>query len=335
MVWHHRRSSIRAYWKQQVGYGRAEALLERKWPEKYNSIGHLTWQGRLYGKGLTRTLSLWHRRVYHGTWGRAPFQSVYSPSEEGLWSLPLMPEWYLLLAGLAGVGLLGVAWQPLEVALVLFGLGLTASLLQAAISAGHATFSSYAGRAELQLRLLIFLLHALQPAARLAGRVRHGLTPWRERGRRLLFVLPRTRATLVWNERWRASDAWLGALETALRAHRVRVLRGGAFDTWDLEVRSGLFGAARVLVAVEEHGNGRQLVRFRVWPRPALVRLIPVVVLAGLTASALLAGAQVAASVLGVLSVTLTVYAFDGCAVATAAIMRALSLCAAGTSPNE
>src|SRR5216683_2168057 len=130
----------RRYWKQQVGYGAAEALLERKWPEKYNSVGHLTWQGRLYGKGLTQTLGWWERRIYHGTWGRAPFQSVYSPTEEGLWSLPLMPEWYLLLAVLAGLGLLGVAWQPLELALGLLALGLSASLLQAAISASHATF---------------------------------------------------------------------------------------------------------------------------------------------------------------------------------------------------
>src|SRR5262249_23940672 len=40
MVWHHHRHSIRAYWKQQLGYGHAEAMLERKWPEKYNAFGH-------------------------------------------------------------------------------------------------------------------------------------------------------------------------------------------------------------------------------------------------------------------------------------------------------
>src|SRR5204862_745152 len=34
MVWHHRRGSIRAYWRQQIGYGKAEALLEQKWPHK-------------------------------------------------------------------------------------------------------------------------------------------------------------------------------------------------------------------------------------------------------------------------------------------------------------
>ena len=41
MVWHHRRNSIRAYWRQQQGYGKAEALLEKKWPEKYNVVGTL------------------------------------------------------------------------------------------------------------------------------------------------------------------------------------------------------------------------------------------------------------------------------------------------------
>jgi len=57
VVWHRRRNSVSAYWRQQVGYGRAEALLESKWPEKYNSAGHLTWAGSLYGGGLAQTLS--------------------------------------------------------------------------------------------------------------------------------------------------------------------------------------------------------------------------------------------------------------------------------------
>jgi GT2 family glycosyltransferase len=66
MVWHHRRSSLRTYWRQQRGYGKAEALLERKWPEKYNSAGHPTWGGRIYGNGLASSV-LRRQRVYHGT----------------------------------------------------------------------------------------------------------------------------------------------------------------------------------------------------------------------------------------------------------------------------
>ena len=56
VVWHHRRNSIKAYFKQQRGYAKAEALLADKWPGKYNSAGHVTWQGRLYGKGVVEAL---------------------------------------------------------------------------------------------------------------------------------------------------------------------------------------------------------------------------------------------------------------------------------------
>ncbi|MDQ3929039.1 MAG: glycosyltransferase, partial [Chloroflexota bacterium] len=95
VVWHHRRNSIRAYWKQQRGYGKAEALLEKKWPEKYNAAGHLVWAGRVYDGGFIPAALAWRRRrIYQGTWGSALFQSLYQPAPNGLWSLPATPEWY-------------------------------------------------------------------------------------------------------------------------------------------------------------------------------------------------------------------------------------------------
>src|SRR6185436_6954789 len=69
LVWHHRRDSVRRYLKQQRGYGRAEALLERKWPQKYNDLGHMRWAGQLYGPGLMRLLRFTPSRIYHGPWG--------------------------------------------------------------------------------------------------------------------------------------------------------------------------------------------------------------------------------------------------------------------------
>src|SRR3989475_805642 len=54
MVWHHRRNSPRTYWKQQIGDGRAEAMLEREWAQKDNGPGHVRWAGRIYGQGLTQ-----------------------------------------------------------------------------------------------------------------------------------------------------------------------------------------------------------------------------------------------------------------------------------------
>src|SRR5439155_193637 len=112
MVWHHRRNSVRTYWKQQIGYGRAEAMLERKWPKKYNGSGHARWAGRIYGNGLTHALRWRRTRVYHGIWGVAPYQSLYEPAPSLLGSLPQMPEWYLVIASVMGRATLIMAWIP-------------------------------------------------------------------------------------------------------------------------------------------------------------------------------------------------------------------------------
>jgi len=141
MVWHHRRNSVTAYWKQQVGYGKAEALLERKWPEKYNAAGHLTWGGRVYGNGHTRTLGrAW--KIYYGMWGGAPFQSRHEPAPGLLRSLPLMPEWYLVILALAWLSALGTLWTPLFFALPLLGLAVAAPLAQAVLSGARASLTT-------------------------------------------------------------------------------------------------------------------------------------------------------------------------------------------------
>ena len=267
MVWHHRRNSVRAYWKQQQGYGKAEALLERKWPEKYNALGHFSWAGRLYGKGTTAVLGH-RRRLYSGTWGQAPYQSIYEPHGTGWMSLPLMPEWYLLLAGVAGLGVLGFVWPPLLLAWPLLAVGVLLPVLQAAVSARNAHFTTKAnGRLQrLRLRLLTFALHLLQPLARLRGRIRWGLSLWRVRGSGPMAV-PRPRQLTTWSEEWVAPDARLESILGTIRARNGAILNGGNFDRWDLELRAGALGSARLIATVEEHGGGRQLARFRIWPR--------------------------------------------------------------------
>ncbi|HXV59739.1 MAG TPA: glycosyltransferase, partial [Vicinamibacteria bacterium] len=135
MVWHHRRGSVRAYLKQQRGYGRAEGLLERKWPERHNTLGHRGWEGRMYGAGLTRPLPILSPVIYQGVWGNAPFQSLYEQTPTTLLSLPLMPEWYEGVFLLLGLSLLGLLWKPLLLALPLFLLSVGALLIQATTSA--------------------------------------------------------------------------------------------------------------------------------------------------------------------------------------------------------
>src|SRR5438093_1193875 len=49
-VWHYRRSTVKAYLQQQNGYGEAEALLARKHPEYFNTVGSGVWRGRIYSR---------------------------------------------------------------------------------------------------------------------------------------------------------------------------------------------------------------------------------------------------------------------------------------------
>jgi GT2 family glycosyltransferase len=266
MVWHHRRKTVGAYWKQQTGYGKAEAMLHRKWPEKYNVAGHVVWSGRVYGRGLQQMLGR-VQRVYHGVWGLAPFQSLDEPPPGLLQCLPLMPEWYFVLAALAGVSALGAAWHPLLWTLPLLAAAFAASLAQAILGATRAPYRNMppTRMQRAWLRLVTAYLHLVQPLARLVGRIRHGLTPWRPRG--LSIALPRTRqsATLV-SGAWQSPQDKLMSLETALVRQGAVVRRGGEFERWDLEIQGGLLGGARVLLSVEDLCPGKQLVRFRTWP---------------------------------------------------------------------
>ena len=107
----------------------------------------------------------------------------------------------------------------------------------------------------------------LQPAARLGGRLRHGLSPWRRRSApRLALPCPRTHAASGASAGARRTSA-LRDVETALRRSGGVVICGGDFERWDLHVRGGMLGSMRMRMAVEEHGAGRQLMRFRSWPR--------------------------------------------------------------------
>ncbi|MBA2627473.1 MAG: glycosyltransferase, partial [Gemmatimonadales bacterium] len=267
VVWHHRRTSVRAYWRQQRNYGRAEALLERKWPERYNGLGHVRWAGRIYGNGSGLAWSLKSRggRIYQGVWGTAPFQSLYQPGAGLGSSLPLMPEWYLLIGALAAVAALGFAWTPMFLAAPLVVLAVFGSVLQAVRSVASADVWPRPNGSVLAVRTFGVALYLIQPLARLSGRFGSGLTPWRRRGKGR--VLPRRRQLRIETEHWIAPPERLHSVEAAVRSGGAIALHGGEYDRWDLEVRGGLFGAARLLMDVEDHPAETQLVRALIWPR--------------------------------------------------------------------
>lgn len=326
MVWHHRRNSVKAYWNQQKGYGRAEALLEQKWPERYNRLGHLSWGGKIYGNGITQPLEHRRGKIFHGIWGTAPFQSVYQPAPNLIALLPLMPEWYLLIGFLGILSVLGLVWAPLLLAAPLALLAVSVLLLQAGTSAANASFPVQSKTQRLGYWALTTWLHFIQPLARLYGRFTYGLTPWRRRGPdpyRFRDLFRHATVLTKWSETWHSTEDWLTTMEKTLMDSTVRIRPGGTFDAWDLQIGGGFCSVVRGLLVIEEHGAGRQLLRFKCWTKYSLISSIILVVLMSLAALAALSGQYVISILLGVLAGFIVTDYFSGTARAMTTLTNA------------
>jgi len=246
-------------------------------------------------------------------WGTSPFQSIYDtssfPHNSGFFQSFLAfsntPEWYLVIALLGLISLLGFFWEPLFLAFPIL-------LVAAAYPTGEAMrAAAVASRhrmpplksSPLAFMLVTSFLHRLQPLARLAGRLGRGIHPLASS--ELYFALPRVRVHPVWREKWGSPQGVLEDLERDLVARGTAVTRGGAFDNWDLEIHHGVTASLRVRVADEQHPKGRQLLRLRSWPRWSRPSIAIALVFISLSGLAALNGAGWASAVLAALGLGL------------------------------
>ncbi len=322
MVWHHRRNSLRAYWRQQVGYGKADTLLQDKWPDKFNRAGRPMWAGRIYAE--VATLIGRSSRVYHGTWCGAPFQSLHQSRPSSVWSLPLTPAWYLLVLTLALLSAVGALWAPMLVALPFLALAIVLGIAQAVVNSLTTSFValSHPASERWRRRAVTALLHLMHPAARLRAQLRWANALPRRRHIGLAPLWPSRGA--VWTRQSQPLAGTLSALDFALRAAGVRARRGGDYDRWDLSVDTAL-ASARLLMDVEDHGAGQRLVRFRVWPRWPVVGALLIVVLADLSILAIRDEAWAAATIFGAGAALLLVNGMRDAMSAMAAMLAALA----------
>jgi O-antigen biosynthesis protein len=162
LVWHHRRPGLAPYLRQQRGYGRAEALVAARHPERFSASGSARWAGRIYRPGRASG----RQRIYHGPYGTAAYQSVYRSGGHGLdlahqLGLPIA----LLLLVLAPLGLLA----PELTVPAVGGLGFVAVL--GAVDAARAVPPRTTRRQRLRFRVSVAVHHLLQPLYRHAGRL--------------------------------------------------------------------------------------------------------------------------------------------------------------------
>jgi hypothetical protein len=234
-----------------------------------------------------------------------------------------MPEWYLAVLALAAITALGALWTPLLLAMPFLVIALVAPLAQAAMSAGRATFPGRQGVSAFRRRVLTGALHFIQPMARLFGRIEYGLTLWRRRGTGLALPLPLTKS--AWREEWQSVNERTQMLAGSLKRQEAAWSPGGDFDDWDFEVRGGLLASARMRSTVEEHGGGRQMVRFRAWPQLSAFVVVTFVAFATLALAAAIGGAWFAAGVLGSMAALTAMRAIWEAGLAMGAVRTAIA----------
>jgi GT2 family glycosyltransferase len=292
VVWHHRRPSIRAYWRQQVGYGLSESRLERKFPTKFNGWGHTFWGGRIYGPYPFFRL-FGKPVIYQGLWGSAPFQSLYEPGGGGVLTyLPRAMEWHVGLIALLALGLL---YTP---ALIMASAGLLYTVFYCGYCAAGTNVSNIAavdGPAtswrRLRWRSMLALLNFIEPLARDWGRLKGGLTPWRTAilkpamriGRPGRRWHPFGGVAIDWSCEGGPSlekYSFLERLTTRLTAGHAAVGWNPSTEAWDLKIRRGILGEAFVQMVVEHHGGAKRLARlsgaicFTPWMRKLLATFL-------------------------------------------------------------
>ncbi|HEU5082783.1 MAG TPA: glycosyltransferase [Acidimicrobiales bacterium] len=182
MVWHHRRTGLRPYLRQQRGYGRAEALVETRHPDRFTPLGTARWRGRIY-ESLAAVAPSGRARIYRGPFGAAGYQSIY---RDGGHVVDLVHQ--------VGAPVAAIALATAPAAFVHPGLGVPA-LAALALLVGLLAFDTLRTRPPAQVRtgragfrLAVAAHHLLQPMARAWGRVRHG--PAARRGRQVDLRLP-------------------------------------------------------------------------------------------------------------------------------------------------
>jgi hypothetical protein len=324
-VWHFRRNTVNAYYRQQRGYGKAEAMLYFKYPERFNVLGQIKWNGTI--PGIARTVPGGGRlRV---RWARNPeqFQRVDEMPLSVLRVAPMTAEWNLAAAALVVLSLL---------------LGVTIAPALAALAAGPLWAAYYAVKAPLEKchrglmsRLLIGWLAYSGSIVRTVARYR-----WCANARKnaLFDSVVRQQPTIdwkyrsirlsYWNDVYTAREAVLEHLRRFFESRVRPVVADTGWKDFDLLVEANPWSRIQFKTADEELG-GREL-RTNVAARLRLstgARMgIGACAIGAVTA--LLLGPPLAAVALGLVAAVVTICAISGLAEAGNLAYHAVEQCA-------
>ena len=261
VVWHHRRFTLRAFRKQQEGYGEAESMLRFKHLVFFGPTGTAKWRGQIYG---TPRFSWFINRpiIYHGVFGEGFFQSIYPTPQSEIASYLSSIEWFALTVFLFG---LGIFLPDLRIVpYLMFGGTLCVAIsymLRARIEPRFDTIPA---------RLLVTFLAFAQPLVRGWSRyftwlhfkrtpravisTHEQLPPGAEFGR---GGGPRS----YWSEEGKDRHHLLGSIFGLLDEEGWRYSTDTGWNEWDIQIYGNFWWSIILRTVTEYHGGSKCLTR--------------------------------------------------------------------------
>jgi hypothetical protein len=269
-VWHYRRPTVAAYLRQQQGYGEAEALLVRKHPENFNLLGGGVWRGRIYGSSKP-AIRVRAPVIYHGLFGSAGFQRLYTTQPANLLMLSTSLEYHLFVT--LPLWILSPVFRPL---LVLAIAGTALPLIVCALAGAQAELPT--SKTRWWSRPLVAMMFLLQPIVRGWARYRGRLSVRTISTARLQsldsLALRGSRLSLREHQYW--ANRPISRIDFVAAVMRRLDERGwpNRADTgwanYDVEIYGSRWSCLQFATLAEDHPNRRRLLRTRLRPGLAL-----------------------------------------------------------------
>ncbi len=260
IVWHYRRFTLKAFRKQQEGYGEAESLLRFKHLVFFGPTGTAKWKGQVYGAPRFTWL-INQPVIYHGVFGEGLFQCIYPTPQSELAAYLSSIEWVVLTAFLF---LLSLPFPALRiVAYLMFG----GTFLVALSYMIHAKLEPRFD--TIRARLLVSFLALSQPLVRGWSRyftwLKFKRTPEsiivaKEKN----FVPSRIRGLsklVFWNEEGKGREALLAATIETLENEGWSYSMDTGWKEWDIQIYGSFWWGVTLRSVTEYHGGPKCLTR--------------------------------------------------------------------------
>ena len=282
IVWHYRRFTLKAFQKQQEGYGEAESMLRFQHLVFFGPTGTAKWKGQIYG--APRFTWLINKPIiYHGVFGEGLFQSIYPTPQSEVAAYLSSIEWVALTLFILAISV------PLPflriVPYLMFGGTLLVALsymIHARLEAKHDTIPA---------RLLVAFLALAQPLVR--GWARY--FTWLKFKRTPPAVIASVEKDFkpaggsitklcFWSENGHGRELLLQEIVKSLESEGWNYSLDTGWKNWDAQIYGSFWWGVQLRSVTEYHGGPKCLTRVHLKTRMVATTFLLSFILLGILA---------------------------------------------------